>query len=106
MLLQGTPVRILVLNGTSVVERFAEITDNSLQEKKKPEWALPRERTTDVMGYAYTGEVRTISGISLSHPIRVLGFNHNLQGSFGVTQTTLQSVRKWIGESSREVLDR
>jgi len=105
-LLRGTPVRILILNGTSVVEKFADIIDSSLREKKKPEWSLPRESTTDVMGYAYTGEVRAISGIGLSHPIRVLGFNHNLQGSFGVTKTTLQSIRKWIGESSQEVLDR
>ena len=105
-LLQGTPVRILILNGTSVVQKFANMINGSLQEKKKPEWALPRENTTDVMGYAYTGEVQAISGIPLSHPIRVLGFNHNLQGSFGVTQTTLQSIRRWIGESSQEVLNR
>ncbi len=105
-LLRGTPVRILILNGTSVVEKFADIADASLQEKRKPEWALPRENSTDVMGYAYVGEVQAISGITLGHRIRVLGFNHNLQGSFGVTQNTLQSIRNWIGESAREVLNR
>jgi hypothetical protein len=103
-LLRGTPVRLLVLNGTSVVEKFSEIVDINLKEERKPEWALPRKNSSDVMGYAYTGEVCTVSGISLGHRVCVVGFNHNIQGSFGVTQEVTQSIREWIGKLSQEVL--
>ena len=104
-LLRGTPVRLLILNGTSVVSNFEEITNIELEKSKKPEWALPRQKGKDVMGYSYAGDTRSISGIPLGHQIRVLGFNHNIQGSFGVTTEVVESIRDWIGKLSQEVLN-
>jgi hypothetical protein len=44
--------------------------------------------------------VDTLSGISLGSPLRVLGFNHNLQSSFGVTNKVIHAIRNWITRAS------
>ena len=41
-----------------------------------------------------------MSGIVLGRKILVLGFNHNIQSSFGVTTKVIQEIRSWIAEES------
>lgn len=96
LLLRESSVRVLILNGRSVVERFQDVAGVRLQQEQMPMWSLPREPKPDVAGVAYTGVVRTLSGIRLAHEILVLGYNHNLQSSFGVTRGVIVAIREWI----------
>lgn len=102
-LLRDSPVRLLVLNGNSVVSHFQEITGVELEKKSMPEWSLPR-RADNVKGFAYKGTVRNISGIALQNEILVLGFNHNIQSSFGVTKAVTAAIKQWVTDMVEESL--
>lgn len=96
LLLRDSPVRVLILNGQSVVSKFEEIAGLSLERQTMPEWTLPREKKPDVAGFAYHGTVSELSGLELGHEVLVLGYNHNLQSSFGVSRNVIQGIRSWI----------
>lgn len=102
LLLRDSPVRVLILNGQSVVDEFQEIAAISLDKQLMSEWTLPRSIGRDVSGYAYTGRVTTMSGIALAHEVLVLGYNHNLQSSFGVTNDAIKAIRDWISRAVNE----
>lgn len=101
-LLRDSPIRILILNGESVVRQFEVIAGANLHSREMQSWSLPRRMTDNVKGVAYTGVVTSINGVELGRNITVLGFNHNLQSSFGVTNEVTQSIRQWIAEASEE----
>ena len=100
LLVRDSPIQILILNGRSVVEIFQKISGIRLESRKMPTWSLPRNSTNDVSGIAYHGAVTTLSGVELGRNVLVLGFNHNLQSSFGVTTKVLQEIRKWVSETT------
>ena len=54
-------------------------------------------------GAAYTGVVNRLSGIEFGREILILGFNHNLQSSFGVTTKVIHSIRDWISQTVSDV---
>lgn len=99
LLLRDSPVRILLLNGQSVVSKFQEIAGITLEREEMPGWTLPREQKPEVAGFAYRGTITTISGITLGHEVSVFGYNHNLQSSFGVTKGVIQAIREWISKA-------
>ena len=43
-------------------------------------------------------------GYALSRELLVLGFNHNLQSSYGVTSQVIDAIRHWVGNAAIEVL--
>ena len=100
-LLKKSPIRILVLNGKSVVSMVEKLLGYHLVEKEMPTWALPRKGGADVGGFAYEDRITEIGGIRLDHTILVLGFNHNLQSSFGVTTEVTVEIEKWIASCAR-----
>jgi hypothetical protein len=102
LLLRDSPVRILILNGQSVVNQFQAIAGICLERQQMRTWSLSRRPKRDVTGIAYKGVVDTLSGIRLSHEVTVLGYNHNLQGSFGVTTEVIHAIRDWIAHSLDE----
>lgn len=104
LLLRDSQIRLLILNGNSVVQQFQDIAGVRLERYEMPAWSLPRQSQPGVMGVAYQGEVDVVSGIALGHQVQVLGFNHNLQSSFGVTNEVINGIRRWIGEVSEEPL--
>jgi hypothetical protein len=99
LLLRDSPVRTLILNGKSVVEQFQDIAGITLQREPMSAWSLAREQNRDVAGFAYSGVVDTLSGVSLPNEILVLGYNHNLQSSYGVTNGAIYAIRDWITEA-------
>jgi hypothetical protein len=103
LLLRESEIRLLILNGNSVVEHFQDMAGVSLEKRLMPQWALPRRRPPDVAGIAYKGVVREVSGIRLRHELLVLGFNHNIQSSFGVTTQVRDSIRRWITRTAAAV---
>ena len=96
MILRDSQVRILILNGSSVVKGFQSVAGVSLRAQEIPAWSLRRGSRAEVKGVAYTGVAETVSGVNLDRELMVLGFNHNLQSSFGVTMEVITSIKQWI----------
>lgn len=103
MLLRDSNIRLLVLNGNSVVEQFQNMAGISFEKRVMDRWALPRRLQSDVAGIAYKGVVREVSGIQLKRDLLVLGFNHNIQSSFGVTSQVRDAIRRWITRAAAMV---
>jgi hypothetical protein len=102
LILRDSPVKVVILNGRSVVEHFQDIAGIRLQREQMPAWSLPRSPKPDVTGFAYWGLVNTLSGIRLPREILVLGYNHNLQSSFGVTTEVIQAICTWIAQAMND----
>lgn len=100
-ILRDAPLSLLILNGMSVVNSFQILCEAELCRDEKPEWALPRKTGRNVKGYSFTGVVDRVADIDLGGRVLVLGYNHNIQSSFGVTQDVCHSIREWIGSSWR-----
>jgi hypothetical protein len=97
-LLLDSMVRLLVLNGASVVRQFENVAGVNLTRERKPEWDLPRRGSERVPGFAYTGSVDHVGGVDLGRSIAVIGFNHNLQSSFGVTKRAMHAIGRWVAK--------
>ena len=104
-LLRESPVGLLILNGKSVVEHFQDIARVELEQRPVREWTLPRRTRPDVIGIAYNGVVCDVAGVNLNRQVVVVGFNHNLQSSFGVTTGVRTAIRRWIARVGREVVE-
>jgi hypothetical protein len=98
LLLRDARVRVLILNGQSVVSNLERLAKVKFKQSVMPDWTLPRNGG-GVVGVAYTGEVHQIADIRLKRPVQALGFNHNIQSSFGVTSQVKASIRHWITSS-------
>jgi hypothetical protein len=104
LLLRHSAIRVLILNGQSVVAHFEQMTGIALDRREMPQWALPRRRGACVPGYASYGCVDSVSGFPLTHELVVIGFNHNLQSSYGVTLEVIQAIREWVGNVTVDAL--
>jgi hypothetical protein len=104
-LLNNSSIRLLVLNGNSVVENFQKLSNLKFEKIHMPSWNLNRKATSGVEGYAYKGVIESLAGIKLKNKIYVLGYNHNIQSSFGVTLKVQFSIRNWISESAKEIFN-
>lgn len=98
ILLNQSPVRLLILNGQTVVDNLQKISSVKLVKTMIPNWSLPRKNGQDVLGYAYEGIVQELCGVKLRNEIMILGYNHNLQSSYGVTTKVQNSIGLWITE--------
>ncbi|WDF55242.1 hypothetical protein [Mucilaginibacter sp. KACC 22063] len=103
-LLRKSSIRLLVLNGKSVLDNFNKISDVNYEITLMEDWCLPRKDSTGVPGFSYEGICRNIGGVSLDEPLCVLGFNHNIQSSYGITTAIQESIRKWIATKSASFL--
>ena len=101
MILRETSIQLIVLNGMSVVDTFQVLCDTKLLRTHQPEWSLPRRTGREVKGYSFTGVVDRIADDALGRDLLVLGYNHNIQSSFGITRNVCQSIREWIGSKWR-----
>jgi hypothetical protein len=103
-ILESSTIKVLVLNGKAVIDNLRKISDVSFTITKQPTWNLSRENTNNIRGYSYFGHVTRIGGIDLAKKIIILGFNHNIQSSFGVTTIVTQEIRNWLSEQTKEYL--
>jgi hypothetical protein len=104
ILIRDSPIRVVVLNGVSVVEQFQTLAGLRLEKKAMSDWSLPRRSRRAVLGYSYRGVVRQLAGVDLKREILTLGFNHNLQSSFGVTIQVASAIRQWVAQASSKVV--
>jgi hypothetical protein len=98
LLLRDSAIEVLVLNGRSVVNQFQTMAGVSLICREMPTWSLRRGAKSDVKGLAFSGIADSVSGIALHRKILVLGFNHNLQSSYGVTTDVVNAIRDWVSQ--------
>jgi len=97
-------IRVLILNGASVVRAFDQLLDVPLEVTEMDAWRLRREHSDGVKGLAYSGMVSSLGGMPLGREVLVLGYNHNIQSSFGVTTTVVRRIRTWIADNALGVL--
>ena len=95
-IIKNSTIKVLVLNGQSVVDNFLKITDLELIKKLQTTWELKRANGKNVSGFSYEGHVMKIGEISLRRSVCVLGFNHNLQSSYGITKKVMSEIKNWI----------
>lgn len=100
-LVRDSAIETLILNGQTVVSCFEHLAGATLGRRVIPGWRLPRESSPDVAGVAYVGAVSRLGGVSLDRTVLAVGFNHNLQSSFGVTTSVMLSIRAWLGRVAR-----
>ncbi len=103
-LLKNSPIEVLVVNGRTVLTTLARISDINFQEDIQSGWTLQRKRGPHVVGRSYKGLVTSVGGITLNRSILVLGFNHNIQSSFGVTTDAKSAIRNWLSKEARKVV--
>jgi hypothetical protein len=103
-LLRDSNIETLILNGRSVVEEFCSIANVQLDAEPIPAWTLPRQGGDGVSGVAYSGTLDRVGDFPLGRSVLVLGYNHNLQSSFGVTREVLLAIREWISAKVRRLM--
>ncbi len=86
----------LVLNGTTVTKTLVDLCDVKLTKTYKPAWNLKRKSGKDVRGYSFEGKITHVQGRKLANSIDVLGFNHNLQSSYGVSAAVKSNISDWL----------
>jgi hypothetical protein len=96
---------MIVLNGQTVVDNLQRVTGMEFDKIRMNKWTLPRKNGDGIVGLAYRGTVQTLCGVDLGRSILVLGYNHNIQSSFGVTTAVKNAIRDWIAVASYEVID-
>ena len=94
-LMAHTPTQLLVLNGRSVVRAFEASAGITLDATRVRSWDLRRSNGI-TPGIAYAGSTDEFAGIPLGRTLTVVGFNHNLQSSFGVTSAVIEGVGMWL----------
>lgn len=98
----ASSVKVLVLNGSTVVREFGRLLDKgALQEQVQTGWSLREGR---VRGISYEGRISEIGSSSLGRELLVLGFNHNIQGTYGMTAGVVSDIAAWVARRTREAL--
>lgn len=96
--IRASDIRVLVLNGSTVVKEVSRLVSvDSLEPRIMKSWSLQGGR---VQGVGYTGRVSRLGGLDLDRELLVLGYNHNIQSSFGVTSEAVSAMAGWIGRCS------
>jgi hypothetical protein len=98
-----SPLTMLVLNGQEVVRQFETLLGRRLHARPVSAWDLPRRSGRAVPGLAYYDRISSIAEIPLDRELLVVGYNHNLQSSFGVTTAVRDSISEWIAAQHRTV---
>lgn len=95
-LLSSSRITTLVLNGATVVREVQNAFQFQLEATTMPSWRLKRDLGEDVQGIAYRGTITSIAGLPLDRDITVLGYNYNIQSSFGITREVRTEIARWI----------
>lgn len=103
LLLTNSRIELLILNGSTVVYNLEKISKVKFEKQYVSDWNLSR-KTGKVEGYAFEGFINKVGGLFLNRSIKILGYNHNIQSSFGVTKQVQTSIRDWISKKAKEIL--
>lgn len=104
-LIRDSPLEVLVLNGRSVVNEFQHFSGVTLSRTPVESWSLPRRNGKPVPGFFYHGIMTSIDSVYLEREVTVIGYNHNLQSSFGVTSRVTQAIGEHVADLMTVVID-
>jgi hypothetical protein len=96
LLLRESNVEFLILNGQSVVENFQKVSGVRFNCSFEPLWDLYRVSGKHIKGKSYIGHITRIGNIELKRDIKVIGYNHNVQSSFGITKNVMNEIKHWV----------
>lgn len=103
-LLCTSSIEMLILNGQEVVRQFEILARRDLIADRVEAWDLPRRVSNSVPGLRYRDTLTEIGGFPLDTPITVIGYNHNLQSSYGVTSQVRDGIREWVARVHAETV--
>ena len=46
-----------------------------------------------------------MADVDLGRDVYILGYNHNIQSSYGVTSSVRTSIQEWISHKAKEILN-
>lgn len=101
-IVRDSSVEVLLLNGRSVISGFAKISNADFAEEVVGSWEL-RRKEKSIDGISFMSEVTEIGGVSLNKKIYALGYNHNIQSSFGITLKVKDSIANWFKSKLKEM---
>lgn len=104
-LIRDSQLEVLILNGRSVVNEFQRFSGVTLSRTPVESWSLPRRNGEAVPGYLCQGVLTSIDSVYLEREVTVIGYNHNLQSSFGVTSRVMQAIGEYVGDVVTVVID-
>lgn len=100
--IKASDLRVLLLNGSTVVREFNRLLgDRALDSHEMPAWSLQGGR---VPGVSHIGRITELNGLALDRELLVLGYNHNIQSSFGVTTDVVSRIATWVARNSTGVI--
>jgi hypothetical protein len=95
--LAACDIDLVILNGRSVVTALEQMYGISFRTEPKQGWELPR-RAKPVSGCSFYLRTATLGRHRLGREVLFIGYNHNIQSSFGVTRTVVQNISNWVRE--------
>lgn len=97
-IIENSEIEIIILNGQTVIDNLIKISNVNLHKEIQDDWRLNRKLSNGVKGFSYSGSLNKIGNIKLKKVIKIYGFNHNIQSSFGVTKKVQSSIRSWLSK--------
>lgn len=97
--LQTSPIRVLVANGRGAIEGLQAAAGAKFSATRMRDWDLQRASGMHVHGFAVQGAISELAGIRLKKEVGVIGFNHNIQSSFGVTTKVKAAIGDWVADA-------
>lgn len=96
-LLSVSPIEILILNGSEVVNGFQRAASIRLDRSRMDDWTLPWKNGPR-SGFAYRGVASCLPSIALNRRVLILGYNHNIKGTPGVLDVA-DSIKDWVASN-------
>ena len=104
-LVRNSKLRIIVLNGKGVIREFESAFGIPLERRSMSSRDLSQKRERVVTGHSYKGMLDGLIGTEdYAHKVLVLGFNHNIQGSFGISKAVVSSIERWVAREGEAYL--
>ena len=105
--IEMSDVRVLVLNGASVIREFCKLSCIELMSQEMCNWRAPNSSAPSPQAarcFVFSATVDRIGQSKLNRNLLILGFNFNLQSSFGVTRRMTDELGRWLSSQTRGVI--
>ncbi len=96
-IIKYSKLELLILNGKTVIEMMSDLFNLKYRMEHDESIDLPRKSGNHIRGYFYFSELPFLN--SEGRKIHVIGYNHNIQSSYGVTKEVLNNIRDKISIS-------
>ena len=93
------------MNGATVAKQLEELAGMKWARTTIEEWRLHRRSGRHVAGVGFQGSFSMIGTTPIGREIAVVGYNHNLQSSYGVTAEAKEHIKAWVCERIKEALN-